>query len=108
MDKPEPFYSPNRQLSPRQPQRGEHVWGIRKPDGRQLDSGLCDHSAYGWEVLFYHELEFPYGRQWPSREQAQRDAAQLCEHFVSEGGVVISGENEHADTPSGSETPSDG
>jgi len=91
MENEEPFYSPNRKPRPaRVAQPGEPVWRIRKADGRQLDCELRTHGEWGVEVQLFRELDFLYGRRWPTREEAQAHARELREHFIAEGAVVVS------------------
>jgi hypothetical protein len=89
MQNDEPFYSPNRRAAPAPAaQPGEPVWRIRKADGRQLDCELRS-PEWGVEVQLFRDLEFLNGRRWPTRELAQAHASELREHFIAEGGVMI-------------------
>jgi hypothetical protein len=60
------------------PRAAERIWRARK-DSRILDARLlldpCDNAASaGVELQVFYNGELLYGRRWPSREVAIRDA----------------------------------
>ena len=85
----EPFYSPNHRPARRQAQPGEHLWAIRKKDGRQIDCELRDHGSYGVELQLLRDLAWFYGHRWPTRELARAEADELRAKYLGEGGVLI-------------------
>ena len=91
MHESEPFYSPNRRVPrlARVAQPSEPVWRIRNADGRQLDCELRDHGEWGVEAQLFRDLEFLYGRRWPTREAAVRHAEELREDLITLGGMLI-------------------
>jgi hypothetical protein len=84
----QPFYASNRQVAPRQPRVGEHLWAIRK-DGRQLDCELRDDGEAGVEVLMSRDGE---PALWPAPCYARAGARGSGEHealYPREGGIHI-------------------
>lgn len=89
MSDDQPFTAPNRKPAPpRQPRPAEHLWAIRK-DGRQYDAELRDHGKWGVEFQVFRELEFLYGRRWPTRELAIAEADERKMQYMREGGILI-------------------
>jgi hypothetical protein len=85
----QPFYAPDHKPAPPRPrQPGEHLWTIQK-DGHQLDCELRDHGAWGVEVQIYREREFLYGRRWPTRALALKEADQQRATYLSKGGMLL-------------------
>jgi hypothetical protein len=84
----QPFYAPNHKPAPRQRKPGEHLWAIRK-DGQQLDCELRDHGQWGVEVQIYRDLEFLYGRRWPTHALALEEADDQKAAYLRKGGVLI-------------------
>jgi hypothetical protein len=84
----QPFYAPNRTITPRQPRIGERLWIVQK-DGRQLECQLRDDGEWGVEVQMYREGELLYGRRWASRALALEEADERKAQYLREGGVLI-------------------
>ena len=47
------------------------------------------HGEWGVEAQLFRDLEFLYGRRWPTREEAERHAGELGENFLTQGGTLI-------------------
>jgi hypothetical protein len=84
----QPFYAPNRQVPPRQPRAGEHLWAIQK-GGRQLACELRDDGEAGAELQVYRERELLYGRRFANRALALEKADEWKAQYLREGGVLI-------------------
>ena len=83
----QPFYAPNRQIAPRQPRAGEHLWAIQK-NGRQLACELRDDGAAGVELQVTRDGELLYGRRWGNRALALEEADERKGQYLREGGVL--------------------
>ena len=88
MMRDQPFYVPGRMVSPAPARSAEHLWANRK-DVRQYDGELRDHGTWGVEFQGLRELEFVYGRRWPTRALAIAEADERKAQYLREGGILI-------------------
>ena len=68
-----------------QPRPREHVWSMRKPNGRVMEAQLLNQGEYGVEVQFFFEGSFYQSRRWPTRAEALAEAEEKRLELEQEG-----------------------
>ena len=57
-----------------QPRPREHLWTMRKPNGRVIEAVLLNQGDYGTEAQFFLDGQFYQSRRWPTKAEAVADA----------------------------------
>lgn len=76
------WFSPDHVATPEVSTHGERLWRVRK-DHRTAEAQLrATRDLPGVEVQFFYNGEFVFGRRWPTRELALKQAEEKLQELL--------------------------